>query len=232
MLQSKKRKNLPFGTIAIEDDLQIEILNPRQEERKYLYSEIFTFVRDLFIILSIFILFGVFVAQPVTVEGISMLPTIHDGERLIVNKLIYYKWRNFPWSRIERGDVVVLWYPKDPDKSFVKRVIGLPGETVEIRNGVVYINGYKLEENYLDSQYNQGLANLPLKKIDEHYYFVMGDNRDSSSDSRYWGLVPEKYIYGKAFFRFWPIDKIGFINRGGYELKLDGIDKELERSYK
>jgi signal peptidase I len=166
------------------------------------------------------LLIGVFIVQPVIVEGTSMLPVLHDGERLLVNKLVYYKIQRYSWGHIERGDIVVFWYPKDPSKSFVKRVIGLPGETIEIRNGIVYINGKRLYEKYLEPTYNHSTLNFPLKKIEEHHYFVMGDNRDNSSDSRYWGLVPEKYIYGKAFFRFWP-SNIGFIDKGEYELNLE-----------
>ncbi|MCS6874747.1 MAG: signal peptidase I [Pyrinomonadaceae bacterium] len=216
----RKKKTFPFGTISVEDDISIEIFSTRRKAFHSFCVEVFRFFRDILFVLMIFILFGVFIAQPVVVEGTSMLPVLHDGERLLVNKLIYYKWKTFSWARIERGDVVVFWYPKDPEKSFVKRVIGLPGETVEVRNGVVYINGKRLYENYLDPEYNRNAANFPLKKIEEHYYFVMGDNRDNSSDSRYWGLVPEKYIYGKAFFRFWP-SNIGFIEKGQYEIKFE-----------
>lgn len=232
MLGLKRKKVYPFGTVAIEDDIGIEVYEPRKESRYNLTLEILRFFRDIALVMMGFILLGVFVVQPVIVEGTSMLPTLHDGERLLVNKLIYYKWKQFEWGRIERGDVVVFWYPKSPDKSFVKRVIGLPGETVEVRNGVVYINGYRLNEKYLDPEYNQSLANFPLRKIEDHYYFVMGDNRDNSSDSRYWGLVPEKYIYGKAFFRFWP-SHIGFIERGQYELKNESENEkqnEIEQS--
>jgi signal peptidase I len=131
----------------------------------------------------------------------------------------YYKIESFSWGHIERGDVVVFWYPKDPDKSYVKRVIGLPGETVEVRNGAVFIDGQELNETYLDPERNQTLPTLPLKQVDEHFYYVMGDNRDNSSDSRFWGLVPEKYIYGKAFFRYWKPSNIGFITHGKYDLQ-------------
>jgi signal peptidase I len=140
-----------------------------------------------------------------------------------VNKLVYYKWMNVSWGHIERGDIVVFWYPKDPEKSFVKRVIGLPGDTVELRNGVVYVNGNEMQENYIDPEYNRSLPSIPPKQVDAHYYFVMGDNRDNSSDSRIWGLVPEKYIYGKVFFRYWDPASIGFVTHGVYALKNDRV---------
>ena len=148
-----------------------------------------------------------------------MLPQLHNGERLLVNKLVYYNFESFSWGHIERGDIVVFWYPNDPNKSFVKRVIGLPGETVEIRNGRVFINGVQLQEPYLDLEHNQSLPNYPPKKVEKHYYFVMGDNRDNSSDSRLWGLVPEKYIYGKAFFRYWKPSNLGFLEKGETNLE-------------
>jgi signal peptidase I len=199
MFDLRRKNQSDFGTHAAVDDRDIEIYRLRKESRHGLWTESLKLARDIVLIVAVLLLLGVFVAQPVVVEGTSMLPQLHDGERLLVDKLIYYKIKSFSWGHIERGDVVVFWYPKDPDKSYVKRVIGLPGETVEVRNGVVFINGQELQETYLDPERNQSLPSFPLKRVDEHYYFVMGDNRDNSSDSRYWGTVPEKYIYGKAF---------------------------------
>jgi signal peptidase I len=147
-----------------------------------------------------------------------MVPQLHDGERLLVNKLIYYKFKSVSWGHIERGDIVVFWFPKEPDKSYVKRVIGLPGEWVEIRNGRVLIDGVELNESYLDTEHNKTLPSFERKKVEEHHFYVMGDNRDNSSDSRYWGLVPEKYIYGKAFFRYWQPGNIGFLEHGEYNI--------------
>lgn len=205
-----------FGPVAVSDDRDIDVMHVRRESRQGLWTEGIRLLRDIFLIVVVFILFGVFFVQPVVVEGTSMVPQLHDGERLLVNKLVYYKIQSISWGHISRGDIVVFWYPNDPDKSYVKRVIGLPGETVEIHNGAVAVNGQILNEAYLDKEHNQSLPNMPARRVDEHHYFVMGDNRDNSSDSRYWGLVPEKYIYGKAFFRYWKPSEAGFLEHGEY----------------
>lgn len=217
MFETEKKNQLDFGFVAASDDGDIEVTRVRKQSRQGLLSEGVKLVRDIFLIIVVFILFGVFFVQPVVVEGTSMLPQLHDGERLLVNKLIYYKIQSISWGHIERGDIVVFWFPNDPDKSYVKRVIGLPGETVELRNGKVFINGIELNESYLDAEHNQALPSWPPKKVEDHHYFVMGDNRDNSSDSRYWGLVPEKYIYGKAFFRYWKPQDVGFLEHGEYD---------------
>jgi len=232
MFDFQRKDQFDFGTISTHDDRDIEIQKLKVESRQGIYFESLRLVRDIILIIAVFILFGVFVAQPVVVEGTSMLPQLHDGERLLVNKLVYYKIQSVSWGHLERGDIVVFWYPKEPDKSYVKRIIGLPGETVEVRNGRIYIDGNELNESYLDSEHNQSLPSFPPKKVEEHHYFVMGDNRDNSSDSRYWGLVPEKYIYGKAFFRYWKPQDAGFLEHGEYNLpenhKLNDIRAESE----
>lgn len=216
MLDFRKKNHSEFGFVSVFDDRDIEITHISRESRNGLWYEGFKLVRDIFLIIVVFILVGVFFVQPVVVEGTSMLPQLHDGERLLVNKLVYYKIQSVGWGHIERGDIVVFWFPNDPDKSYVKRVIGLPGEIVEIRSGKVFVDGRELDEAYLDKEYNQSMPSAPPKKVEEHHYFVMGDNRDNSSDSRYWGLVPEKYIYGKAFFRYWKPSNIGFLDHGEY----------------
>ncbi|MBK8465371.1 MAG: signal peptidase I [Chloracidobacterium sp.] len=216
--QNKNQSDLGF--VSASDDRDIQVTKLRRESRQGLWSEAFKLCRDIFLIIVVFILFGVFFVQPVVVEGTSMLPQLHDGERLLVNKLVYYKIQSVSWGHIERGDIVVFWYPNDPDKSYVKRVIGLPGEMVEVRSGKVFVDGKQLEEDYLDVEHNQSLPSWPAKKVDDHHYFVMGDNRDNSSDSRYWGLVPEKYIYGKAFFRYWKPSSVGFLEHGEYDKSI------------
>lgn len=217
MFDNARKNQSEFGFVAAADDRDIEVTRVRRESRQGLWSEGFKLLRDIFLIIVVFILFGVFFVQPVVVEGTSMLPQLHDGERLLVNKLVYYKIESVSWGHIERGDIVVFWFPNDPDKSYVKRVIGLPGEMVEMRNGKVIIDGTELNEDYLETDYNQTLPTRAATKVEPHHYFVMGDNRDNSSDSRYWGLVPEKYVYGKAFFRYWKPSNIGFLEHGEYD---------------
>jgi len=219
MFDFQRKNQFDYGFVSAADDRDIEVVRLRTESRQGLWSESLKLLRDIILIVAVFILLGVFVAQPVVVEGTSMLPQLHDGERLLVNKMVYYKFQSVGWGHLERGDIVVFWYPHDPDKSYVKRVIGLPGETVELRSGKVFIDGQELNEPYLDTEHNRSLPNFQSKKVDEYYYFVMGDNRDNSSDSRYWGLVPEKYIYGKAFFRYWKPSEIGFLEHGKYNIE-------------
>ncbi len=217
MFGDRNSKKIGFGMVLPEDDPDIDVVELRRESRQGLWFESLRLLRDVFLIIVVFVLLGVFAVQPVVVEGISMLPQLDDGERLLVNKLVYYNIQSVSWGHLERGDIVVFWYPSDPDKSYVKRIIGLPGETVEIRNGKVFINGRELIEPYIDNIHNQNLRENLVKTVDKHYYFVMGDNRDNSSDSRVWGLVPEKYIYGKAFFRYWSPSKAGFLDHGRYD---------------
>jgi len=216
MFDLRRKNQSQLGLITAADDQSIEITELRKEARHGLWTEGLKLFRDIFLIIVVFILFGVFFVQPVVVEGTSMLPQLHDGERLLVNKLVYYKLQSVSWGHLNRGDIVVFWYPNDPDKSYVKRVIGLPGEIVEMRSGKVYVNGQQLTEDYLDPEYNEALPSYPPKRVEEHHFFVMGDNRDNSSDSRYWGAVPEKYIYGKAFFRYWKPRDVGPIHSGEY----------------
>jgi signal peptidase I len=202
----RKRREPLFGGIAAEDDRDIEVRRLGDESRRHFWAEARLLLRDLIFALLIITLVLVFIIQPVKVEGTSMLPRLHDGERIFVNKLVYYDM-----PELERGDIIVFWFPDDPSKSYIKRVIGLPGETVQVRDGRVFVNGSELKEPYLDPRHNVTRGNEPPIQVRPHYYFVMGDNRDNSSDSRSWGLVPEKYIYGKALFRYWPLSKASVI---------------------
>jgi signal peptidase I len=194
----------PFGTVHPDDDKDIQIQRPRDAARKHLWQESRLLIRDLVFALMVLTLVMVFIVQPVKVEGTSMLPYLHDGERIFVNKLIYYD--DYGWApKVYRGDIIVFWFPEDPSKSYIKRVIGLPGDTVELRDGHVNVNGRALDETYLDPTLNMHPSLKPPIYVKPGYYFVMGDNRDNSSDSRIWGLVPKKYVYGKALFRYWPL---------------------------
>ena len=230
MFDFRRKNQYDFGFVSPDDDRDIEVVQLRRESRQGIWTESLRLVRDIFLIVVVFILFGVFAVQPVVVEGTSMLPQLNDGERLLVNKLVYYKIQGVSWGHLERGDIVVFWFPKEPDKSYVKRIIGLPGEMVEVRNGQVFIDGQQLNEDYLATEHNETHPTFPPRRVDEHHYFVMGDNRDNSSDSRYWGLVPEKYIYGKAFFRYWRPSNMGFLEHDPYDIneapKMDDLRSE------
>jgi signal peptidase I len=144
------------------------------------------------------ILIVTFGFQVARVEGMSMAPTLEDQDRLIVNKLIY---------RIRpphKNDIVMLYYPVNPDKSFVKRVIAEENDLVRIVDGKVYVNDAPVDDTYVPSEFRSHDDWGP-SMIQEGYYFVMGDHRNNSSDSRHWGLVPKKYIIGKVQVRWWPI---------------------------
>jgi signal peptidase I len=210
-----------FVGIAPDDDNDIRIIEDISSTRAAgsdsgdLWGELRSLLRDVIFAGVIAILIVGFVVQPVRVEGQSMMPKLHDQDRIFVNKFIYplREWIGDK-EPIKRGDIVVLLYPDDPSKSYIKRVVGLPGEEVNVENGKLYINGMQNDEPYLDSEYISSDSMPGSVHVKEHHYFVMGDNRRNSSDSRYWGLVPEKYIYGKAIFRYYPftpIERVGAI---------------------
>jgi signal peptidase I len=144
------------------------------------------------------ILIVTFGFQVARVEGRSMAPTLEDQDRLIVNKLVYRI------GEPRRGDIVMLYYPLNPDKSFVKRVIAEENDTVRIVDGRVYVNDVPLHDEYIPEDYRSHDDWGP-QVIPEGYYFVMGDHRNNSSDSRHWGMVPKKYIIGKVQLRWWPV---------------------------
>jgi signal peptidase I len=144
---------------------------------------------------TLIVTFGFQVAR---VEGMSMAPTLEDQDRLIVNKLAYRI------GEPHHGDIVMLYYPIDPNKSFVKRVIAEEGDTVRIVDGHVYVNEAPIKDDYVPDEYRAHDDYGP-RVVDEGYYFVMGDHRNNSSDSRHWGFVPKRYIIGKVQIRWWPI---------------------------
>ncbi len=157
------------------------------------------------------------------VDGSSMVPTLEGGQYLLVNKLVYLKLDTGRLSRIipfwkadnpsqhfavhppKRGEVIVFRFPRDPSKDFVKRVVGLPGEEVEVRSGTVYLDGVALDEPYLSRQDN---SSSPPVQLEEDEYYVMGDNRRSSNDSRTWGPMPEANLRGKVWVVYWPFSAL------------------------
>lgn len=162
-------------------------------------------IRDLLTAIALSLVIIAFVYQPVKVEGTSMTPRLSDQERIFINKFVY------KFEPIERGDIVVFRYPRDPRKSFIKRVVALPGETIEIRHGQVFINGSPLREEYLKPE-DMDLQSFPPLRLPPDQYFVLGDHRRNSNDSRSWGTVRREFIYGKAVFAYWPLDRFGPIS--------------------
>lgn len=147
----------------------------------------------IIVIALVFLLSTLPSVQVLRAQGKDMEPTLHDGDRILVTKRI---------EQLRRGDIVIFRYPADPSKSFIKRVVGLPGELIEISDSKVLVNGQVLQENYLDAQLNRFPYKANLKRIPEGKYYVMGDNRDNSNDSRMWGPLPKELIQSKVLFHY------------------------------
>ena len=162
-------------------------------------------MRDLFFSILVTFFIILFVYQPVRVEGGSMEPGLEDQERIFINKLVYH------FESIERGDIIVFHYPRDPRKSFIKRVIGLPGDSIRITYGHVYVNGVMLPEPYVPPDY-QDAGSYPETVVPDNGYFVLGDHRSMSRDSRDIGPIMRSFIYGKAVFGYWPMEKLGILH--------------------
>jgi signal peptidase I len=160
--------------------------------------------RDLLISLAMVVFIILFLYQPVRVEGTSMLPVLQDQDRLFINKFVYH------FDSIHRGDVVVFLYPRDETKSYIKRVIALPGDDLRIDHGTVYVNGHALREPYVPMKYEDDRSQ-PEMTVPKGEYFMMGDHRLVSSDSREFGPVPRDLIYGRAAFVYWPVEQAGVV---------------------
>ncbi|MGI9067685.1 MAG: signal peptidase I [Pyrinomonadaceae bacterium] len=135
--------------------------------------------------------------QPVKVEGVAMEPGLKHGDRIFIAR---------SYDRIGRGDIIIFYYPADQSKSYIKRAVGLPNDRVEIREGRVLVNGESLPEPYVDAKNNQAMRSSNEIKLAEDSYYVLGDNRDSSNDSRSWGPLPKKFIYGKFASKYYSAD--------------------------
>lgn len=188
-----------------QPDLSPEADVPRERTAsKAVWKEIFQFA-----LIAIFIVlpFRLYIAQPFIVNGASMDPTFHNGEYLIVDQLTY------KLSHVNRGDVIIFKYPEDPSKFFIKRIIGLPGETVDINDGVITIindqnpDGLTLSEPFIEFT----KIDSSTTTLGESEYFVMGDNRNNSSDSRVWGALPEENIVGRPVLRLLPFSELDLL---------------------
>ena len=180
-------------------------------------------------------------AQNFRVEGSSMEPGLHNGQYLVVNKAVYFKVNLDTLSRFlpfidagdrperylfhgpHRGDVIVFRYPRDPSRDFIKRVIGVPGDQVRIQGGQVFVNQVRLEEAYVEELTTCG-GECDVT-VPPGSYFVLGDNRDNSSDSRNWSFVPEEYIIGQALFSYWPLSELGGV--GNHKINLGFVNLPL-----
>jgi signal peptidase I len=166
-----------------------------------------SWVRDLAFSVLIAVILIVFIYQPVKVEGTSMMPTLTNEERIFINKFTYH----FGLGDIQRGDLVVFWFPLDQTKSYIKRIVGVPGDLVRIEAGTVFVNGQELNEPYVPDDFRDRVS-YEEQRVPADRFFVLGDHRNSSSDSRTWGFVNRDAIYGKAVFVYWPLANIGRIH--------------------
>src|SRR3954454_1788398 len=198
------------ATIRIIETAVPDQVNPQPTEARSAESStaskavplLMVWLRDLVLSLGISAFIIIFLYQPVKVEGTSMMPSLQDQERIFVNKFVY---RLEP---IERGDIIVFRYPRDPSKSFIKRVIGMAGDRIRIEGGTVYVNGQALGETYVPAEY-EDTRSYPEIVVPANSFFVLGDHRSMSNDSRDFGSVNQGYIYGKAVFGYWPMEKLG-----------------------
>ena len=182
-------------------------MRKRKLPKRTIWEELLSWLASFAVSFAILALLFVFVGKPFTVSGQSMYPTLHNGDHMIMSKL----------GGINRFDVVILKAP-DEDKEYIKRVIGMPGDTVEVKGGVLYINGKQVEQPFINSNSDKKtvyIDDFTLKqltgedKVPEGKYFVMGDNRGVSKDSRMIGFIDQASIEGKAVFTVWPLNRIG-----------------------
>jgi len=190
-----------LGTAEIPGHATTPVIPP-ESVRSGLHGVLRVWTRDLLISLGISAFIIIFLYQPVKVEGTSMLPSLEDQERIFVNKFVYR------WEPIERGDVIVFQYPLDTSKSYIKRVIGVPGDRVRVTDGVVYVNGRMLDEPYVPEDFRDARSYREIV-VPAGSYYVLGDHRSLSNDSREFGAVPARFVSGKAVFVYWPMEKLG-----------------------
>ncbi len=185
---------------------------PHKEESRRAANELWEIAKVIGISLVLAFSIRYFIAQPFIVRGASMQPRFEDREYLVIDEVTFY------FREPERAEVVVFRYPRDPRQFFIKRIIGLPGERVEVKEGKVKIfneqnpKGFIPEETYLDPPGRPTHPGLSIT-LGEDEYFVLGDNRDFSSDSRMWGVLNRKFITGRALFRAWPIERLGILGK-------------------
>jgi signal peptidase I len=232
------------GSPAVSDGAPDGVWQPTPEESRLSEPPVRVrgVVRELletalFILLVFFIVRGI--VQNFKIEGSSMEPTLHTGQYILVNKLVYFHFDLnaplrlfpgqedlppriiYPFHQPQRGDIVVFEYPRDVSKDYIKRVIGLPGETVEIRDGSVFVNGAQIEQPYLDGAATYCVAGYPCHTgavtVPQGQVFVMGDNRANSSDSREWNALPLDRVVGQAWVIYYPVSDWGLVPHFEYD---------------
>jgi len=173
---------------------------PAEPRRSAVWSVLAEILQTILIAVLLFLAVNLVTAR-IRVEGNSMEPSLHDGQMVVVNRLAYR------WSEPSRGDIVVFYFPLDPSRRFIKRVIGLPGDNVEARDGLLYVNGAALDEPYLAAPPRYAGA----WQVEPETLFVLGDNRNNSDDSQNWGALPMGEVIGKAVLVYWPLPDVGLI---------------------
>lgn len=211
-MEEKDRQNQQDDSLENEDfDLDHFSESPEEDIMtswfKKLGLMIFEVVKVVVVSLAIIMPIRLWVVQPFYVDGPSMEPNFYDKEYLIIDEISYR------FNEPARGDVVVFKNPKDTRVYFIKRIIGLPGDKIEIKNGDVYVDDKKIEESYIEYR---DTKDFPAVEVDNGQYFLMGDNRMNSFDSRSLGPVDDKYLIGKVWFRGWPLNRINTFNRPTY----------------
>lgn len=187
------------------------------ETVKKAIAAFFDFLQGIVVVMAILVMIYLFVMSPQEINGASMEPNFHNGEYILTNK-VTYKLKN-----PQRGDVVIFKSPKNKDIDYIKRIIGLPGDTVELRNNAFFVNEQLVEEPYIpEGTFLYGgsyLQENDLIIVPEGMYFVVGDNRPHSSDSREFGPIPKEDFIGQAFLRYWPFDRAGVLPNPSYNIE-------------
>ena len=194
----------------MEPDIYFEEASPKSNFNNF-SSHLIDFIQTLVVFGAIFALIYLFIAQFHKVSGNSMVPTLHNEDYLITEKVSY------KFGKPHRGQIIVLKNPKNESEDFIKRIIALPEDTIKVEANFVFVNGEKLTEDYLPpgtpTHSGAFLTEGKTIKVNSEEFFVFGDNRDHSSDSRAWGPITKDEIVGKAFFLYWPIERVGLLNK-------------------
>ena len=204
MHPTRESDGLDSGPAAQPEDAKPLPERVADPGRAAIWLDVQVWIRDVFVSLAIAAIVIVFLYQPVKVEGTSMMPWIQDQERIFVNKFVY----NF--DEVDKGDVNVFRFPLDPQKSYIKRVVGVEGVVVEIIGGQLFVNGEGVDEWYVPAEYRD-LSTHAAVVVPEDSLYVLGDHRNTSNDSRMWGTVPVAFVTGKAVFAYWPLDRFGVL---------------------